>query len=558
MRAPGGAKGARHHSGAAASAALVLLVSVLPAARLLAEGAAPETLARLAADARVWRAALHTLEVAAGSTVGAVLVGGGAAIALSLLRVPAARLLAFLFVLAMLIPPQIAALAWLSALGPSSPLLGMLGLAPPLGAPHPLHGPLGIILLLSVQTAPIVFLSVRAGLRQVPAEQIEAARSLGAAWPTVLCRVLLPLAAPALASGAALAALAAIGNFGTTAMLGLPARYTVLSVLVFSRLSALGPGGLNEAAGISLLLAAMAGAVLAAQAFLARRRPVANLSDIRPLVPVPAGRAGVLVALVLGLYLLAVLALPVASLLVAALTPAIGVALTAETATLANFAAVLAPGANVFQALGNSLLLAGAAAALLAAMALGLVLGRPQGRGSFLSAAIDLPYALPGVCVGVAMILVYLRPLPLLGVSLYGTLGLILIAYLARFLALALKPVEAAAAAMNPRLAEAAAILGAGPWRVARSIALPILAPAAAAGLLLVALTALNEITVSILLYAAGSQTLGVMIFSLNDSGQTGMAAATALLALALVAVLMALASLAARRLPQGTLPWQA
>ncbi len=72
------------------------------------------------------------------------------------------------------------------------------------------------------------------------------------------------------------------------------------------------------------------------------------------------------------------------------------------------------------------------------------------------------------------------------------------------------------------------------------------------------ALTALNEITVSILLYAAGSQTLGVVIFSLNDSGQTGMAAATALLALALVAVLMALASLAARRLPQGTLPWQA
>lgn len=525
------------------------MISALPAARLLCEGAAPATLARLAEDPRTWRALRRTVEVMAGSTAGAVLLGGGAALLLGLLRVPGARLWSFLFILAMLIPPQIAGLAWLTALGPASPLLATLGIAPSLGAPHPLHGPWGIIALLSVQHAPLVFLAVRAALRGVPAEQVEAARTFGGA---AVRRVVLPLLAPALAGGAALAALAAMGNFGTTAMLGLPARYQVLSVVVFSRLSALGPNGLSDAAGLSLLLALLAGLVLAAQARVARRRPVAALAGFRPLAPC-ASRWGGAVAAGFALYLGIVLALPLAALLVAALTPAAGVALTSATATGANFAAVLAAGANTRAGIANSLLLSAGAAVVLALLA---AVAARQARG-WRAAAIDLPYALPGVCVGVAMILVYLRPLPLLGVSLYGTLGLIFLAYLARFFALALKPVAAARAALDQRLVEAAAILGAAPLARFRAIELPLLAPAAVAGGLLVALTALNEITVSILLYAAGTQTLGVVIYGLNDSGQTGMAAALACLALLLVAGLLALASLAGRRLPRGALPWQ-
>jgi iron(III) transport system permease protein len=534
--------------------ALIALISALPALRLLAEAFSPDALARVLADPRTWRALRRTVEVMAGSTAGAVLIGGAAALSLGLIRVPGGPVLAFLFVLVMLVPPQIAALAWLSALGPSSPLLLTLGMEPGLGAPHPLHGPWGIIALLSVQQAPLVFLSVRAALRQVSAEQIEAARCFGASPTGLVLRVVLPLITPALAGGGALAALAAMGNFGTTAMLGLPARYTVLSVLVFSRLSALGPGGLAEAAGLSLILAVMAGLVLTVQRQIAARRPVATLGGFRPLAPQAAGRVGMLIAACFAFYLGIVLVLPLAALVVAAATPAAGVALTAATATTANLRAVLAPGANTATAFANSLLLAGGAALVLALVAVpSAALARVRAVGL----AIDLPYALPGVCVGVAMILVYLRPLPVLEISLYGTLALIGIAYLARFFALALKPVSAARAAIDARLGEAAAILGARYFHRLRTIELPLLGPAAVAGFLLVALTALNEITVSILLYAAGSQTLGVVIFGLNDSGQTGMAAATALLALAMVGLLLAAATLAARRLPRGALPWQ-
>jgi iron(III) transport system permease protein len=532
------------------------LVAALPMARLAWEGLAPPSLSVVLHDARVWQALLRTLVVGLGSTLGASLIGGGFGLLLGLVAVPGRGAASFLMVLAMLVPAQIAALAWLTALGPASPLLLTLGVAPGLGAAHPLHGPVGIIALLSVQQAPLVFLSVRAGLRSVPAEQVEAARSFGATPMMALLRVVLPYLRPALAGGACLAFLAAIGNFGTTAMLGIPARYTVLSVLLFTRLSGLGPTGLPEAAAMALLLAALAAVGLALQAQATRHSfggtPGRSLAPLRP------GRMRLPLALLVWCYLAVVLALPLAALVVAALTPAAGVALSAMTATARNFSAALAPGANTLAAFGNSLGLSLLAGTLLAATAVAGArqLGRRAARP--LLWAIDLPYALPGVCVGVAVILVHLRPWPILGVSLYGTLGLILLAYLARFQALALKPVAAALARQDARLSQAAAMLGAGSLRRLVSIDLPLLAPAAVAGLLLVALTALNEITVSILLYAAGSQTLGVVIYGLNDSGQTGMAAAVALLALAAVGVLLGLATLLGRRLPRGALPWQA
>src|SRR5262249_16527989 len=128
-----------------------------------------------------------------------------------------------------------------------------------------------------------------------------------------------------------------------------------------------------------------------------------------------------------------------------------------------------------------------------------------------LSVAAELPYALPGVVLALAMILVFLRPLPVLGLSLYGTLWIILAAYLARFLGVALRTTAAGLRQIHGALEEAAAIAGAGLPRRLRTVLLPMAAPAVAAGAILVFLTALNELTVSALLWSSGNETLGVV-----------------------------------------------
>lgn len=531
--------------------AWLLLVGALPLGRLLAEAAGGAILQGLA-DPAVWRAAGRSLHVALGAAALATLIGALLAWALLLRDLPGRTLLIFAAVLPALVPAQVMALGWIQATGPASPLLLMLGLAPPIGTPNPIYGPGGMILLLGVQGAPLVLLAVAALLRRVPGEVVLAARGLGAGPEQALRRAVWPLLAPGLMAGAGLAYVAALGNFGVGALLGIPARYTVLPVLIWQILSNGGAASLSQAAALAVLLAAMAAPALLLQAVAARRAPAAGRLGFTPL---PLGRERVAVLGVVVAYLAVVLLLPLLALLAAALVPAMGMELGPATITTRHFLAALSPGAHTARAFGNSLLLSLGAAAMLAIAALPVAMAMRARLVRAATATTDLPYALPGACTGVAAILVVLS-LPG-GGALYGTAGLILFAYLTRFQALALRPAAAAAARLDPTLDDAARGMGAGAFRRLVSVHLPPLAPALAAGGILVALTAVNEVTVSSLLYGPGTQTLGVLVFGLQESGQSPLAAAVSCLALLLMAGLMAAASLVARRLPAGTLPWR-
>ncbi len=153
---------------------------------------------------------------------------------------------------------------------------------------------------------------------------------------------------------------------------------------------------------------------------------------------------------------------------------------------------------------------------------------------------IDLPYALPGLIFALALILVWL-PSPIPGVSLYGTLWLLFIAYLGRFLAFALQPVAAAWRSLDSSLEEAASLDGASLAQSFRYVLLPLIAPSLLAAVLLVFLQALAELTLSALLVSSGSETLGWLVFGLEQGGYTQQAAAlSTLLVLVLFAVALA------------------
>jgi iron(III) transport system permease protein len=249
---------------------------------------------------------------------------------------------------------------------------------------------------------------------------------------------------------------------------------------------------------------------------------------------------------------------PLAALTMTALLPAIGVAFGLDTISLDRFRAVL-DNQTVRRAFANSLWLAliTAAISMLVAVPLAFVSSRRQNPVlRLLDIVIEAPWVVPGTVVALGMILVFLKPLPLVGVSIYGTMMILVIAYLARFLPLVLRPVAAAAQSADPSLDEAARVTGAGLLRRILAIFLPGVLPAAAAGAILVVMTALNELTLSALLWSSGNETIGVMIFALQYEGNSTAAAAVAVLSTLLVLVLAAIATAAARRLPRGTLPW--
>ena len=235
---------------------VVVLLAVVPIGRLAQEALAPggkvdpTLLAGILESPAVWRAARNTLTVSLGGVVLAVALGGAFALLVTLTDLRGKKPLVFCFMLPLMIAPQVTALAWIDLFGPNSTLLGALGLAPRPGTRHPLYGPEGIILLLGLEQAPVVFLAVRAGLRALPRDLVEAAQAAGAKPWRIVRTIVLPLMVPAFAAGGMLAFVGSIGNFGIPAFLGIPSGFTVLVTLIYQRLAGFGTSVLIEVAAL--------------------------------------------------------------------------------------------------------------------------------------------------------------------------------------------------------------------------------------------------------------------------------------------------------------------
>lgn len=511
----------------------------------------------------VRRALWYSLESAALSSVFALIGGTIAAVILGLTNVRAKGPFTFLLLIPMMIPPHVTAIAWVQALGPSSALLQLLGIAPEIGSTHPLYSREGVILLLGLQHAPLVFLVVLAALRSLPREIADAARVAGARPVALMRRIILPLLIPSLVAGYALAFVSALGNFGIPALLGIPARYTTLPVLIWQRLASFGPSVLSDMAVIACLIAVVAVLAVGLQIWLSARQGNALIGPAQASLDISLGRARPLVEAGLVLVLFGTLILPVTALFATALIPTYGVPLNAETITFRNFAEVLFHQTVTARAFVNSTLIAGTAAVIIALLAIPVArcTGSRQSAqrylGSGLTSLAEISYAIPGLVISVAFILAFIKPLPILNVSIYNTLAIILLAYLCAFFSIALKPVSAAQMQLDPALDEAARVAGANFATRLRRINLPLIAPAAASGAILVFLTAYNEVTVSALLWSSGTETIGTTIFNYEDGGYTTLASAMAAVTVLATILLMALLDWMGRRAPPGVVPWR-
>jgi iron(III) transport system permease protein len=254
------------------------------------------------------------------------------------------------------------------------------------------------------------------------------------------------------------------------------------------------------------------------------------------------------------------LMLPLVALVTMSLVPALGVPLNAKTATLDSYRFVLFMHAASHRAFVNSFSMAAVAAVMIVVIAVPLAYFLVWRRSRLLHAVslvTEAPYALPGVVVGIAAILLFLKPLPIVGITLYNTIWIILFCYVARFLALGLRPVVSGYHQLDRTLEEAAQIAGARLFRRLATVILPLVAPAAAAGALLIFLTAFNELTVSALLWSTGAETLGVVFFSFQQGGDTNYASALGVLTICVSVLLMLSTILLVGRLPRGVLPWR-
>jgi iron(III) transport system permease protein len=444
--------------------------------------------------------------------------------------------------LAYILPPYLTSVAYIILLGPNAGYLNRV-IASATGTPGNsinIFSAGGVAFVIAMHVYAIPYFLAYGALQSVDPSLEESARMLGARRWTVLRRVTLPLVAPAITGGALLAGINSIALFGPQAFLGLPAQIVYLPTRIYGALGAY-PPRFADASALSIVLVLVPVIGLSVQ-----RRYLAGRSFVtvggrgtRPTRHALGALRWPLAFVFLVVVALSSIA-PLAVLVAAAFSKVWTDPLTADNLTLANFSAALGHNQIAARGVANSFKLATAAATL--AVLIGLAIAyldlrtRLRGRRLLDYLAI-LPLGLPGTVLAVALLLAFIR----FPVAIYGTIWILLIAYVVRSMPIAVRGANGALRQVDASLEEAARVAGASWLTTLRRILLPIMRPNLMLAWLLVFIPALGELSATILLYTNGTETISVAIFRLSDLGQLELVAAlsTVLIVVILVATLL-------------------
>ncbi len=528
-------------AGGGAIAVLAILV-VYPSAMLVAQSFSQQgrfTLAhyaRIAADPGSYGALAHSLVVSSWATGGATALGVTLAWLIARTDLPGRARWHTALLVPYMIPPFIGAIAWVYLLSPAGYLnqawMTLTGSADPV---YVIYGPTGIVFVMILYEYPIAYLATIGVLQRMNPALEEAGRMARAGPWGVLREITIPLILPGVLAGALLVMMASLGNFGIPAIIGFPARYVVLTTKIYNLILNFDePGHLQTAAALSMWLVGIAAVVLQLQRAMLRRGRFAVVGGQAGGASLVAlGRWRRLVVVGLAALLAVSVILPLGAILLTSVIRAYGLPPVPGNLTLRHYATVLVDLPKARRAMANSLLLAAGSATAIIFLAAGFAYlkERTRIRGTgILEILISLPYAVPGTVVALAMILAWLRPIPMIGLRLYDTLGIIFIAYIARFLVFGVRTTLAGLTQLHGSLEEAARISGASRGEAFADVVLPLIRPSLISGWLLAFIPAVTELTVSILLFSVGHETIGVVIFGLHEEGKIALSAALAFL----------------------------
>lgn len=458
---------------------------------------------------------------------------------------PLARTVRTLVMASLVTPPFVGAVAWEMLAAPNSGLLNQLWRlitgAPADEALFDIYTLEGLIFAIACYTFPYVFILVANALDRMPGELEDASSMLGAGTWATARRITVPLALPTLLAGALVAFLQALNLFGSPAILAIPAGFHTLTTKIWSLFQFPPKPELASAAALPLLILTVA--LLRAQALVLGRRGYAVLGGkygAPRLIRLGVWRWP---AVALALFVLSMpLFLPYAALLNTAFSKVSSQILTAETFTLHNVVFTFWELSSTLPALKNTFLLATATATLggLLALLIAYIVARRAMVGhrvlAFLATA---PLAIPGIVLGVGLFLAYTRP-PL---TLYGTLWILLIAFVTIELPAAYQQLGSAFHSVHAELEEAGRMLGATRLRTLKDITAPLLRSAAIATWCFIFVGVVRELSAAVILFTSETKVLSVLIFDLKESGDVGAIAVLSLTMVILTTIVIVIAN---------------
>lgn len=508
-------RGARLNAGYLCALALTALVAA-PLLVIVCSWLDPQTAVwRHLTETVLGRLVLNTFILATGVLSGVLIIGVGMAWLTAMCDFPGRRFFDWALMLPLAIPAYVSAFVMLGLFDYSGPVQTMLRNA---FGPHGYWFPEirsggGVIAVMVLVLYPYVYMLARSAFLTQGRTTMESARVLGLGPWGAFFRAVLPMARPAIVAGGSLALMEALADFGTVAVF----NYDTFTTAIYK--SWFGLFSLQAAAQLaSLLLLFVALVVLGERRMRGRAHYHAAPPNGGPQRYALAGLRRWLAAMAAGTLFAIAFLIPVLRLL-SWTWGVIGTDLTTRYIEL----------------LLHTLMLGSLAALITVACALLLAYIRRSHHDVFTKSMVSvatLGYALPGTVLAVGIMLTFTgvdRFISMLWQAgggdtslriFSGTVAVLLLAYLVRFLAVAFGPIESGFARIRPSLSEAARNLGAAPAELLHRVYIPLLRPGLLTAALLVVVEVMKEMPATLLLRPFGWDTLAVRIFEMTSEGE--------------------------------------
>ncbi len=520
--------------------AFILLQAVFPQFSAGVFSGALSGVATLLAEPHLPTMLGGTLQVGVGVALVSALIGFPLGVARGLLNLPLPRLWDLLFLIPFLTPPYIAALSWMLVLQTNGYLQQLTGF----NLNDMLFSQTGIVLVMALNIFPVVYFAVSRSLLASGQRLALVARVHGASPGRAFWHITLPMLSPSLAAGMLLAFTLAIEEYGVPAALGTRAGVLMLTTDIEKKLAEW-PIDLSGASMLSVVLVTLALSAWWLQKKLTGNQDVTSITG-KPTenMGADAGSFTLPIVALLGLTGFVAVILPGASMALSGVLGTLSGGVSLDNLTASHYAALFSQQGDALSALGTSLSLALGAACitgLLGLLAAWLVVVQKIKGHGLVDALSLMPAALPGVVVGVGLILLWNQPF--WPVSPYNSWAILLLSYCCLLLPWPVRYVGSALRQLGGNLEPAARVHGASALQALRFIVLPLVSPAMLAAMLMVFAIASRELVTSLLLAPAGTQTVSVFIWRQFEQGSVGqgMAMATLTLLTGLVLMLTAL-----------------
>jgi iron(III) transport system permease protein len=463
---------------------------------------------------------------------------------------PCKRFIAAASMIPLFVPPLVAAVAWSILASPKTGLLNTLMASVGITWRFDVYTMTGLIVIFGIYYAPYVYMFTASALRNMDPALEEAAEVAGASALRILLTVTFPLIAPAIISGMLLSFIVMLGIYGIPAVLGAPGDIPVLTTYIF-KLTNWSPPLYSTAASVAIILMVVTGFLVWLQQKVVSGRSYITVAGkaFRPGVMRLGGWRYFTLGLAV-IYLVVVVVLPTLALIVAAFRKFLFIRNIESLFDTRQYSLIhferLFDNPLAMRSIVNTMEV-GFITALIGgvfAFAIGYTVNRTtvRGRGA-INVISTIPVAIPGLVIGVAYLWAWIG----LPGGLYGTIWILALAFIARFMPDTIKALSTSLLQIHRELEEASWICGKGLLGTIRTIVLPLARPGVIAAMTLLFILAIRELGSSLFLYTSNTMVMAVLLLDYYEGGNVGITSAFSLVQTVLLAVLIGIAHFLSR-----------